>query len=141
MNTKNNWEEVYVLTEHWKSDLLFYKDDLLFLHHLIDKYFIWITKAENLILVKEIKVDLFDLGIKCGDLLEKVGKHIIQLGYLVENQKREDSGIFTMEHQHLENEITTFVKTFRLNRKEVFAITEYIMDSEAFYNIMEPKQS
>lgn len=140
MTTRTNWEELYVLTEHWKSDLLFYKDDLRFLHHLIDKYFIWITKAENLIMVKEIKADLLNLGKSCNDLLEKVGKHIIQIGYLVETPKRQDTRVFALEHQHLEQEITDFVKRFRKNRKEVFTITEYIMDSEAFYSIMEPQQ-
>ncbi|MFK5973327.1 MAG: hypothetical protein QM485_08600 [Flavobacteriaceae bacterium] len=45
---ETNCQELYVLTNHWKSDLLFYKDDLIFLHHLIDKYFIWITKKDNL---------------------------------------------------------------------------------------------
>lgn len=77
MNTKINWEELYVLAEHWKSDLLFYKDDLRFLHHLIDKYFIWITKAENMAMVKAIKTDIVKLGTTCDDLLDKVGKHII----------------------------------------------------------------
>lgn len=139
MNINTNWEQLYVLTEHWKSDLLFYKDDLRFLHHLIDKYFIWITKAENLAMVKEMKTDLFMLGQTCDDLLEKVGKHMIQIGYLIEKPKRQDAGIFALEHQHLEEELTHFVKTFRNNRREVFAITEYIMDSEAFYSIMEPQ--
>lgn len=140
MTTKINWGELYVLAEHWKSDLLFYKDDLRFLHHLIDKYFIWITKAENLAMVKEIKTDLLKLGSSCDDLLDKIGKHNIQMGYLVEKPKRQDAGVVALEHQHLEQEITHFVKTFRINRKEVFAITEYIMDSEAFYSIMEPQQ-
>ena len=50
---QRDWQEMYVLSEHWRSDLEFYKDDLLFLHHLVDKYFIWITKSENLELVKK----------------------------------------------------------------------------------------
>lgn len=137
MNTKINWEELYVLAEHWKSDLLFYKDDLRFLHHLIDKYFIWITKAENMAMVKAIKTDIVKLGTTCDDLLDKVGKHIIQMGYLVEKPKRQDAGVVAMEHQHLEQEISLFVKTFRNNRKEVFSITEYIMDSEEFYSLLE----
>ena len=33
-----SWEQLYVLTEHWKSDLVFYHKDLRFLHLLIDKY-------------------------------------------------------------------------------------------------------
>ncbi len=56
-----NWQELYILTDHWKSDLEFYKDDLRFLHHLIDKYIIWITKDDNLNLVKNIQKNLFEI--------------------------------------------------------------------------------
>lgn len=131
------WAELYVLTEHWKSDLEFYNDDLRFLHHLIDKYFMWITKNENLDMVKEIKVNLFKVNKKCKDLLEKVGKHLIQVGHLVENPNEKNAGITKMEHEHLEDEVSSFVKSFRENRKEVFSITEYVINSESLASIME----
>lgn len=132
------WDELYVLTEHWRSDLEFYRDDLLFLHHLIDRYFMWITRSENLGMVKEIKKELIEMSNKNKDLLEKVKKHIIQLGRLVENPGFGDAGIIKTEHEHLEEEMTDFVKSFRKNRKEVFKITEYIIDSEQLEQIMQP---
>jgi hypothetical protein len=41
-------QQLYILAEHWKSDLEFYKDDLRFLHHLIDEYFVWFAHREHL---------------------------------------------------------------------------------------------
>jgi len=148
MNTQKNdteldflkdgpWNELYILTEHWRSDLQFYHDDLRFLHHLIDKYFMWIAKSENLDLVKELKKGLFNLNTNCNDLLEKVKKHRNQLGYLVEDPNKGDAGIIKTEHEHLEEEFANFVKSFRQNRKEVFAITEYVIDSEELANIFD----
>jgi len=131
------WDELYVLTAHWKSDLEFYRDDLRFLHHLIDKYFIWITKQENLDMVKELKSGLFEINTKGKDLLDKVNKHRIELGYLVENRSKADTGVVKTEHIHLEEKIAQFVKSFRENRKEIFAITEYVIDSEKLANIMD----
>ena len=131
------WSELYALTEHWKSDLEFYKDDLRFLHHLIEKYFMWITKPENLDMVKELKVGLFDLKNKCRDLLDKVQRHRVQLGQMVEDFNKADAGIIRTEHEHLEEEVANFVTTFRSNRKEVFAITEFIIDSESLANLMD----
>jgi hypothetical protein len=131
------WNELYVLTEHWKSDIEFYRDDLRFLHHLIEKYFIWITKPENLELVKELQQGLFGLNKKSDDLREKTGKHLIQLGKLVENPNSGNAGVIKTEHEHLEEEITDFVKEFRRNRKEVFVLTEYIIDSEDLVRMME----
>ena len=131
------WEKLYVLSGHWRSDLEFYRDDLLFLHHLIDKYFMWITKSENLGVVKEIKKELFEMNIRNKDLFEKVKKHIIQLGRLVEDPNHKDASIVKTEHEHLEEEISDFVRSFRKNRKEVFKITEYVIDSEHLEQLMQ----
>ncbi len=146
MTTKSNdtndflkngpWDELYALSTHWKSDLKFYKDDLRFLHHLIDKYIIWITKKENLDLVKEVQHSLFDIKRSCGDLLEKFDRHIVRLGRLVENPNQSDAAVVKMEHEHLETEIARFVQLFRSNRKKVFNITEYIVDSEELTNVI-----
>ena len=55
---KADWQKLYMLAEQWKSDLLFYKDDLKFLHHLIDTYFLWISKKENINMLQNIEVNL-----------------------------------------------------------------------------------
>lgn len=146
-NTKNNretnalkdgpWDELYVLTEHWVSDLEFYREDLRFLHHLIDKYFMWITKSENIGLVKEIKKELLEMNTRNRDLLDKVKKHLMQLGRLVENPNHQDAGIIITEHEHLEEEMSDFVRLFRKNRKEAFKITEYVIDSEHLEQLMQ----
>ncbi|MFT6796350.1 MAG: hypothetical protein ACJART_001489 [Maribacter sp.] len=44
---KADWQTLYVLTEHWKSELLFYNDDLKFLHHPIGNYFMRISKKDR----------------------------------------------------------------------------------------------
>ena len=67
-----NWEELYILTKHWKSDLLFYKDDLKFLNHLIDKYFIWISKKEDSDAVRSIGKSIVKTNKLCSDLLKRV---------------------------------------------------------------------
>lgn len=125
-----NWQELYTLTEHWKSDLLFYKDDLRFLHQLIKKYLVWISKKENLDVVKEIEVSLLEVDHQCTSLLERTTKHLHHLTELSENPFAYDSHKFRTEHGVLEDDLSKFVKEFRKNRKEVFSITEYIIDGE-----------
>jgi len=132
-----NWKELYVLTEHWKSDLNFYKDDLRFLKFLIKKYFIWLTIEENLSDVKIIGKSLHETEDVCKNLIEKVNKHLIQLGHLSEDTDLESARIFRIEHEHLEDELAEFVKTFRINRKKVFKITEHIVDSEKLEMFLE----
>ncbi|MGB5204241.1 hypothetical protein [Eudoraea sp.] len=131
-----NWQELYILTDHWKSDLNFYKDDLRFLHHLIEKYIIWITKDDNLNLVQEIKKNLFEIRNEGIELMKEVISHKSNLGLMVENPVQSSNPQFVKDHEVLEDKISKFVKSFRSNRKEVFKITEYIIDSEKLPNIL-----
>ena len=131
-----NWQELYILTDHWKSDLNFYKDDLRFLHHLIEKYIIWITKDDNLNLVKNIQKNLFEIRNEGIDLMKEVISHQSNLGLMVENPVQSSNPQFVKDHEALEDKISKYVKSFRSNRKEVFKITEYIIDSEKLPNIL-----
>jgi len=131
-----NWQELYILTDHWKSDLDFYKDDLRFLHHLIDKYIIWITKDDNLNLVKDIEKNLFEIKKKSLDLMKELSTHQENLGLMVENPVQSSNPQFLKDHELLEDKVSNFVKLFRSNRKEVFKITEYIIDSEELPDIL-----
>lgn len=131
-----NWQELYVLTEHWKSDLLFYQDDLKFLDHLIDKYFIWLTKKENLDQVREIVNGLVKTDKLCSTLLKEVNKHLSHLAGLIDDPFKYDSHKFRTEHQLLEDKLADFVKTFRENRKKVFAVTEHVIESEKLEHLI-----
>lgn len=127
-----NWEELYILTKHWKSDLLFYKDDLNFLDNLIDKYLIWITNEKSSEAVREIFNSILETSKKCTDLLQRVAKHLTDLAKLIEDPFKYDTQQFRTEHQQLEDDITNFIKTFRTNRKEVFEVTGHIIEIEDF---------
>jgi len=125
-----DWQKLYTLTENWKSDLEFYNDDLKFLHHLIDKYFMWISKKENIDMVREIELGLLEMDNRCGALLNRANKHLHHLAELIDNPFAYDSHKFRTEHQQLEDYLIKFVKDFRKNRKEVFTITEHVIDGE-----------
>lgn len=131
-----NWQNLYILTDHWKSDLNFYKDDLRFLHHLIDKYIIWITKDSNLNMVKDIQKNLFEIRHKSEELMKEVTTHQQNLALMVENPAKNTNPQFEKDHEILEDQISSFVKQFRSNRKEIFKITEYVIDSEELPNIL-----
>ncbi|WP_282068995.1 hypothetical protein [Olleya namhaensis] len=124
------WEQLYVLTEHWKSDIEFYKQDLKFLHHLIDKYFLYLTKKENIDVILEVEVSLLEVEKQCSILLQRIDKHLHHLSALVEDPFTYVSDKFREEHEQLEDDLSQFLKDFRKNRKEVFSITEHMMGGE-----------
>lgn len=127
-----NWKELYVLTKHWKSDLLFYKDDLKFLDHLIDKYFIWISKKEYSDAMRSIEKSIIKTDKICANLLKRAEKHLTHLAGLMEDPFKYDSNQFRDEHQQLEDDISNFVKTFRDNRKEVFEVISLVVERDDF---------
>ena len=129
--TEYAWQELYLLTKHWKSDIEFYKDDLKILMKLIHKYSIWITKEENLKKVSKIDSSLHKLVKKFKNLTKSIDKHLEHIAILINDDPfKYDSQKFKDEHVDLENKISKFVKKFRKNKKETFAITEFIVDDE-----------
>ncbi len=127
---KANWQELYILTRHWKSDLEFYVEDLQFLQRLIGKYSIWIEKAQNSIAVSKLSSDLHQLSDDGRNLLAKLQHHLEQLSGLMNGEKGVDPENFIKDHEGIEDQISQFVKGFRCNRKEVYRLTEEVMDSE-----------
>lgn len=125
-----DWKEIYALTQNWKSELLFYIDERRFFRKLIANYLGRIIQRENLDTVRELEIDLLETDKKVQDLLRKTNKHLEKLALMVEDHKREDSRIFRIEHEHLEDEIAGFENNFRTLRKDVFAVTESMMQSE-----------
>lgn len=133
---ETDWQELYVLTNHWKSDLLFFKDDLKFMHRLIDKYFIWITEEGNLHDVQKIGNAILKNTQVCDGLLKSVQEHLSHLANLIDEPFKNDSGKFRDEHQELEDDITLFTKSVRDNRKELFSVTERVLNDERLENMM-----
>lgn len=124
------WKALYKLTEHWQSNLKFYKDNLFFLQRLISKYLSWISKKENIEVVKKIEANLINLDKQCSLLQKKTTKHLKFLAELIDDKSKYDSQQFREEHETLENDISSFVKLFRILKKELFKATEKIMSTE-----------
>ena len=83
-------------------------------------------------MVREIEVGLNNMDNQCGTLLDRANKHLHHLTELIDNPFAYDSHKFRAEHEQLEDDLTSFVKDFRKNRKEVFTITKYVVDTEKF---------
>lgn len=127
---KTTWKNLYVLTELWKKDISFYTDDLRFLHRLIDKYFLWISKKENIDVIQEIELNLLKVDKQSESLLNKVNKQLRYLCKLIDDPLIYNSDEFRKEHEQLEDDLNQFILDFRENRREIFKITEHIVKGE-----------
>lgn len=127
-----DWEALYALTKHWISDLDFYGDDLRFLHHLLQKYYMWLFDEERIKTGSEIAKKLERLNIQREALYLQTREHLIHLSDLIDYPFKYDSHTFRSEHAVLEEEIAHFVKDFRDCKKDALELTKHSLGSEAF---------
>jgi hypothetical protein len=131
-----SWEELYVLTEHWESEVLFYRDEIRFLNNLIGKYFIWITKEGKVTKVQSLVNRLSKLHTRQEDIAHLIKKHLTRLELLMENAFTRDESKFREEHVRLEEQMTELSRELRKVKKEVFAVSGEIMESEKFQSLV-----
>jgi hypothetical protein len=81
-------------------------------------------------MVSEIEVNLLKADKECTSLLQRTNTHLQHLAALIDDPFKYDSHQFRTEHGLLEDELVYFVKDFRNNRKEVFAITKQIIKGQ-----------
>ncbi|WP_158976504.1 hypothetical protein [Cellulophaga sp. L1A9] len=125
----DNWQKLYILTEHWKSDLLFYKDDLKFLRHLEDKYFLWIEAQTDLENIRKVGESILKDTRDCDDLLERVDKHLVHLSVLMSTKDNDNQKEFRTEHMELEEAIFQFIENMRGNRRQLFKVIEFDVET------------
>lgn len=127
---KADWKQLYALTEHWQSDLTFHRDEIKFLFHMVNKYILWLTRYEEVEMVRKIRKKLAVVRDESLELLGKVETHMGHLSDLMENPFAHDSHTFRTEHEQLEVELAVFAKHFRLAKRETFKVMESLMDSK-----------
>ncbi|MDC6351923.1 hypothetical protein PP178_10190 [Zeaxanthinibacter sp. PT1] len=125
-----NWKKCYILANHWKSDLEFYREELRHLHHIINSYSIWIVKEDNQHLLETMERKLYQTRTMCEELIHRVSTHVMDLGRYVEKDTLKASARLTDIHTALGKDITAFVHSYRNCRKEIFSNTETILDTE-----------
>jgi hypothetical protein len=103
----------------------------------LNKYFIWITKKENLDAVKSIGQSILNDRQKGKELTGRVDEHLTHIAQTIDDPFKHDTRLFRDEHQELEDDIAKFYKTVRKNRKQVFSITEHIIDSESLEHLLQ----
>jgi cysteinyl-tRNA synthetase len=124
------YQQLYLLTEHWQSDLEFYKNALRFLHYLIDKYFVWFAHKEHYDEMTNLASRLSAITRICDNLLRKTSENLNHLTGLIDEPFKYDFHEFKSEHDELENEIVLFIKKFREIKKESFAFSEQVIEQE-----------
>lgn len=129
-----DWEEIYVLGGHWQNELAFFRDELSFLDILVGRYLVWITTRENYNKAIKVSASIALLNKTQKHLSEKVTKHLKETADRIRSASSESDEALRLAHVNLEEELTQLTKDFKALKKEVFLITEQIIEDEKEQN-------
>ena len=123
-----NWREMYLVTEEWKSELIFYKDELHFFSDLLSKYFLQLIV--DLEKIKSLNNELDDLESRRAELYRKVEVHLSSLSEHFSGPFKMLDPIYIDEHHQLKVELLAFNTQFRKTKKALYKHIESILKSE-----------
>jgi hypothetical protein len=123
-----DWQQMYVITENWQSDLAFFTDEICFLKGLMSRYFTHlIDDIEN---TRSLAIHLSQLETNLEMINKNIKEHIRHLEDHYSNVFDLANSIIIDRHARLEDDMTAFVKSFRATKKEVFSMFEGILKRE-----------
>lgn len=127
---QGDWEELYVLTEHWRSDFDYFRDELSFFQLLFDKYFEHLISPDKIKEAREVAALLKSLKAEHTTLTIQVDNHLMHISDLLKNPFVQNESQFRDEHILLEDQFVDFVKRFRETKKKLFSVVERVSKNE-----------
>jgi hypothetical protein len=127
---KENWQQLFALTEHWLSDVKFFKDELSFFRNLLSQYLVWINDEKSIDSMRRLSSKITKLETVRSSLDQRFENHQKHLCNLIENPFSHDGQKGKDEHTSLEIFFADFVKDFRTIKKEAFGLIENVIDVE-----------
>lgn len=132
-NHQSAWQKLYLATKKWKDDLLFYRQDLRFVQLVLIRYFLSKPNIENVALQPDKEIKMNHLYRYCDTLIQETDYHIKELSKLIKDPFKQDYKDFKRENKYLKDDIAHFAKTLRRVRKDVFQITESVLEGERLF--------
>ena len=129
-------EQMYIVGEHWLSDLEFFKDELSFLRNLIDKYLMWLIDDKHIEDTRIMVSRLKEMENQRLQVEVRIREHFKHIQEIIENPFSHDLQSFREEHEYLENRMAKYSKGFREMKRNVFKHTEMIMESEKAMHLL-----
>jgi hypothetical protein len=131
---KQEWSKLYILAEHWQSDLKFFQEELRFLHRIIKRFLLWLNEDENILSTRSLVNRITETEKERHTLDEHVSKHMMHIREIMENPFVYNESKVTDEHVRLEVEFSDFVKNFRKLKGQVFTEAERVIEKEEELN-------
>ena len=125
-----NWQELYLLTKNWKSNIKFANYEINFFKGLVDKYFIWVKDKDQITEVQHLVNIMTHLSGELENIDSTITKHLNYIRIFLNNNFSRDEEVFRSEHVMLEDKIEGFTRALRETKREIFTLTEEMLKNE-----------
>lgn len=120
----------YVLSEHWKSDFDFFRDECQFLSSILNKYFVYILQDRALAEIQKLAERLSTATKTREEITKSIIDYMADIKSSITLENESQINEIELAHARLERSIADFVKTFKALKRDVFLIAEEILQSE-----------
>ena len=118
-------EELYVLTTHWMSDIVFFEQEINYFQSLIVRYFLPNVGEGNMMLIKSLSSHFESLDMRKEQLRKNVVEHQSRLSELLDISHVENESELNVLHSDLEGKLFDFIKALRQIKLEFFNATKF----------------
>lgn len=133
-NHQADWQKMFLRTTTWKTDLLFYKQDLRFVQLVLNRYFGTGSDIKKVTIEPDKEINIEHLHRYCNTLIQETNYHIKELAVLIKDPFKHRYTDFQRENKYLKDDIANFAKTLRRLRKDVFHITEAVLENKQLFS-------
>ena len=118
-------EELYVLTTHWLSDIVYFEQEISYFQSLISRYFLPNVEEENVLLIKSLSSHFESLTLRKEQLRSSIIEHQEKLSKMLDEIHVEDESHYNATHSAIESKFFDFIKTLRQVKPEFFNATKF----------------
>lgn len=119
-----NAEELYVITTHWLSDIVFFEQEIHYFQSLITRYFLPLVEEEHILLIKSLQNQLKKLDTSKNQLRANIIAHQAKLTVLFD-QQHDNEAYHSAEHSKSEEQLQDFIKNLKQVKLEFFNATKF----------------
>lgn len=122
-----NWDELYMITESWRTVLEFYSLEIDFLESLMETYFVKLLYYEDINVLQELQKDLSEAKKQSKNISDRIQKYSSQI---IDEEVHQYASVFKNSHQKFEDEISEFKVVLEMLIYTVFKITKDVLENE-----------
>ncbi len=124
-----DWQQLYLLTRNWQSDMRFYEDKVRFFRHLVNQRLLWVQDEQIVKDLQNLHNKLIDTLAQCKRINDTLQAHIMHYQQFTENPFSQNEDVMRAEHEMLESDFSSFTRYFRALKKEVVTLAEKAIDT------------